>query len=106
MSFIRRKQSSVQTKASLLTSIDISTTAATVDHIMHSTHNLDQHTLQQLLHIADAAVANAGAAKPQDNGWLQPLVGALETTLKYIQVCSGGLFLLAMSTCQTQHYMQ
>ena len=60
------------------------------------------HLLQQLLHLADAAAAAlpapgdaaagaAGAAagtagKAQDNGWLTPLVEALETVLKYFQV--------------------
>jgi hypothetical protein len=47
-------------------------------------------SLQSLLTFADTAAAAApaatGAAAPQDNGWLEPLVSSLETVLKTIQV--------------------
>lgn len=43
---------------------------------------------QRIADLADAAAAAAEPAK-KDNGWLQPLVTALETVLTFIEVGAG-----------------
>lgn len=75
--------------------------------VAHLSLALEQEQLSQVLALADvaaqrladladaaaAAAADAGAAAGEeakkDNGWLQPLVTALETVLNFIEVGAG-----------------
>lgn len=73
----------------MLHELDLPSTAAAMDHMVQYISTVDDEILLRLLHVADAATAvatDAAANKPQDNGFLQPLVSGLESVLKYIQV--------------------
>lgn len=56
---------------------------------------------QRIADLADAAAAAAEPAK-KDNGWLQPLVTALETVLTFIEVGQGADCLLGNCSCNTK----
>lgn len=72
--------------AAALHELDVAASAPQLEAIHHLVANASPDVaLARLLHIADAAMAEAPAAAPQDNGWLAPLVEGLETVLRYIQ---------------------